>query len=65
MQTGFDADVIVVGGGISGLCCAWGLQQRGVDVLLLEAGDKAGGCISTTRRNGYLLEAGPNSALDT
>lgn len=60
-----DAEVIVVGGGISGLCCAWGLQQRGIDVLLLEAGHRAGGCISTTRKEGYLLEGGPNSALDT
>jgi len=65
MQGVPDADVIVIGGGISGLSCAWGLQQRGVNVLLLEAGDKAGGCISTTRKDGYLLEGGPNSALDT
>ena len=65
MQGVPDADVIVIGGGISGLSCAWGLQQRGVNVLLLEASDKAGGCISTTRKDGYLLEGGPNSALDT
>jgi oxygen-dependent protoporphyrinogen oxidase len=61
----FDADVIVVGGGISGLTCAWRLQREGVDVLLLEAAPRAGGAISSLRKNGLLLEAGPNSTLDT
>ena len=31
-----NADVVVVGGGVSGLSSAWWLAQRGVDVLLLE-----------------------------
>ncbi len=60
-----DADVIVIGGGISGLACGWALQQAGVDVLLLEGAAQAGGCISTARVDGYLLESGPNGALDT
>lgn len=60
-----DYDVIVVGGGISGLACAWRLQQSGCRVLLLEASSRAGGTIGTLRRDGYLLESGPNSALDT
>ena len=65
MQNAPDADVIVVGGGISGLACAWGLQRRGANVRLIESAPRAGGCIATVRRQGYLLEAGPNSALDT
>lgn len=65
MKRAFDADVIVVGGGISGLACAWGLQQRRKRVLLLESGARAGGSIGTAREDGCLLEAGPNSALDT
>lgn len=65
MAPGMDADVIVVGGGISGLACAWALQSRGVDVLLLEAAGRSGGCIGTLRDRGCLLEEGPNSALDT
>ena len=60
-----DADVIVVGGGLSGLTCAWRLQQCGLDVLLLESASRAGGCIGTYKEDGYLLETGPNSALDT
>ena len=60
-----DADVIVVGGGISGLACAWGLQQRGARVVLLDAAPRAGGTILSWRESGCLLEAGPNSALDT
>jgi oxygen-dependent protoporphyrinogen oxidase len=60
-----DADVIVVGGGISGLASAWGIQQRDARVLVLEAGLRAGGCIATTREQGCLLESGPNSALET
>lgn len=58
-------DVIVVGAGISGLASAWGLQQQGSRVLILEAGKQPGGCIATVREHGCLLESGPNSALDT
>ena len=65
MTGGFDADVIVIGGGISGLATAWNLQKRGVRVRLLEAGPRAGGTIGSTRAQGCLLEAGPNSTLDT
>jgi oxygen-dependent protoporphyrinogen oxidase len=61
----FDSDVIVVGGGISGLACAWWLQQRGKRVRLLESASRAGGCIGTTQSHGCLFESGPNSILDT
>ena len=30
-------DVLIIGGGITGLLCAWQLQQAGVDYLLIEA----------------------------
>jgi protoporphyrinogen/coproporphyrinogen III oxidase len=65
MSRSVDADVIVVGGGISGLACAWRLQKSGRKVLLLEASSRAGGTIGTVREHGYLLESGPNSTLDT
>ncbi|MDP1535723.1 MAG: protoporphyrinogen oxidase [Burkholderiales bacterium] len=65
MSSGFHADVIVVGAGISGLASAWGMQQQGARVLVLEAGAQAGGCIATAREQGCLLESGPNSALAT
>ena len=64
--TGADAvDVIVIGGGISGLAAAFGLQRRGATVEVLEANARAGGVIGTQRRDGALYENGPNSALDT
>jgi oxygen-dependent protoporphyrinogen oxidase len=59
------ADVVVIGGGISGLAAAFGLRQRGATVEVLEAGARAGGVIGTRRRDGALYETGPNSALDT
>ena len=65
MTPDVDADVIVVGGGISGLASAWGLQQRGARVILLEAAPRAGGAIGSAREQGCLLESGPNSALET
>jgi oxygen-dependent protoporphyrinogen oxidase len=49
----------VIGAGISGLACAFRLRQLGIPVLILEASAKAGGVISTVRRNGFLFEGGP------
>jgi protoporphyrinogen/coproporphyrinogen III oxidase len=50
---------VVIGAGITGLACAFRLQQLGIRALVLEASAKAGGVISTVRRNGFLFEAGP------
>ena len=58
-------DVIVVGGGISGLATAFDLQQRGYTVEVLEATQRAGGVIGSRHRDGIMYETGPNSTLDT
>ena len=50
---------MVIGAGISGLACAFRLQQLGIRALILESSAKAGGVISTVRRNGFLFESGP------
>src|SRR5215216_3192109 len=55
-------DVVVIGAGISGLVCAYRLKMLGVDVVLLEKSDRAGGVIQSERVDGYLIERGPNSS---
>lgn len=54
-------DVIIIGGGISGLSCFWHLVRSGLDAELVERSDRPGGVISTLRRDGFLTEAGPNT----
>jgi glycine/D-amino acid oxidase-like deaminating enzyme len=39
--------VIVAGGGIGGLCCAFELMERGYDVTVLEASGRPGGHVRT------------------
>jgi protoporphyrinogen/coproporphyrinogen III oxidase len=56
-------DVIVVGGGITGLTVAYELMRRGRDAIVLEAGRRAGGLIRTERSGGFTIEAGPDSLL--
>jgi oxygen-dependent protoporphyrinogen oxidase len=60
-----DCDVLVVGAGISGLTVAFELAQAKRDVIVVEAGERAGGVIGTCTRDGALYELGPNSTLDT
>jgi oxygen-dependent protoporphyrinogen oxidase len=50
---------VVIGGGLSGLACAFRLRQLGIQALVLEASGRAGGIVSTVRRNGFVFEAGP------
>jgi oxygen-dependent protoporphyrinogen oxidase len=56
---------LVIGGGISGLVCGHALRKAGVDALVVEASDCAGGAIRTERRDGFLLELGPQSFSGT
>jgi oxygen-dependent protoporphyrinogen oxidase len=55
--------VCVIGGGISGLCIAYRLKKKGVDVLLIERNATCGGNIQTERDSDFLIEWGPNSVL--
>jgi len=57
--------IIVIGGGISGLACAYRLQQAGIPVRVLEAGSRPGGMIGTKEKNGFRFELGPQSFLST
>ena len=56
---------IVVGGGISGLVCAYHLQQAGISVRVLEASDRPGGVIATEEQDGFRFELGPQSFLSS
>jgi len=58
-------DVVVVGGGISGLVAAYRLRRAKWQVQVIDAGRKAGGVITTVVHQGCQYECGPNSALDT
>src|SRR5277367_3675305 len=57
--------VAVIGAGISGLACAYRLQQLGLDVIVFEANPSPGGLIDSVERDGFLFEAGPQSFQST
>jgi oxygen-dependent protoporphyrinogen oxidase len=56
---------VVVGGGISGLTCAYALRKAGVKAQLLEASPRVGGAVRSEQRDGYLVELGPQSFSGT
>ena len=57
--------VIVVGGGISGLATAYHLRKLRPDlaITLFEERERPGGVIATLRRDGFLVEGGPDSFI--
>lgn len=57
--------VVVIGAGITGLSAALELRDAGADVRVLDAADRPGGVITTLRRDGFLVEAGPTSLSAT
>lgn len=57
--------VAIIGAGISGLTAAFWLRKAGMEVTVLEASHTVGGTMKTLREDGWLVETGPNSALET
>ncbi len=53
--------VVVLGGGVSGLCAAWNLCEDGHDVTLLEKEAVCGGQSITFRKDGYAYDLGPHN----
>jgi UDP-galactopyranose mutase len=61
-----DADVIVVGGGISGLSLAWKAASSGKRAIVLEREARVGGCLHTHRRpDGYWFEMGAHTTYNS
>jgi monoamine oxidase len=58
-----NADVIVIGAGITGLSTAYEMPKAGRSVLVLEASDRVGGRIITRERNGDRVEVGTRYLL--
>ena len=62
--------IAVVGGGMTGLTAAYYLKQKikeqqlPYEVTLIEAGHRVGGKIQTVRKNGFIMERGPDSFLE-
>src|SRR5580765_6545806 len=61
--------LVVIGGGIAGLTAAHRAEERArgrgqrLELTVLEAGDRLGGIIQTERRDGFLVECGPDSFI--
>lgn len=62
--------VAVIGGGISGLSTAFYLQEFSreknipLEITLIEASNRLGGIIQTERRDGFVIEHGPDMFLN-
>ena len=55
-----EADIIVIGSGIGGLCCAGLLARYKQDVLVLESHDLPGGAAHSFGIKGYKFDSGPS-----
>lgn len=55
--------VLVIGAGVSGLACALGLHERGVDFGVYEAEERVGGHAKTDHLGGFRFDHGPHVVL--
>lgn len=55
-----NSDVVVIGSGIGGLCCAALLAHYGLSVTVCESHSIAGGAAHAFERDGYRFDSGPS-----
>ncbi|MDN4753683.1 protoporphyrinogen oxidase [Porphyromonadaceae bacterium W3.11] len=53
--------IVIIGGGLTGLSLAAGLDMRDIPFVLLEKKDRLGGQIRTLHKDGFTYEIGPNT----
>ncbi|MCF8242929.1 MAG: protoporphyrinogen oxidase [Melioribacteraceae bacterium] len=58
-------NIAVLGAGISGLATAHWLEKENYGVTIFEAHSDAGGAMITENEDGFLIDYGPNSGLET
>lgn len=56
----YDADVIIIGAGVSGLRAAANLDAMGITYLILEGSDRIGGRLKSYDFKGTTIELGAN-----
>jgi protoporphyrinogen/coproporphyrinogen III oxidase len=65
-----EKSVAIIGGGITGLATAYYLQKEAnekglpISVRLIEASHRLGGVIETVKKDGFVIEKGPDSILE-
>ena len=62
-DAGHEVDLVVVGGGVSGLAAAWEAVGRGASVLVLEAAGRVGGEIVTSPLGGAMVDEAADAFL--
>jgi len=55
-----DADIVVIGNSVGGLCCGSMLARYGEDVLILESHDNPRGAAHSFEIKGYHFDLGPS-----
>lgn len=53
----------IIGAGISGLTTGFALMEKGIDVTIYEKNSFPGGVIKSIRKDGWLVELGPNTIM--
>lgn len=56
-------DTLIIGAGLTGLCCAHHLHKEGHSFRLLEKTDRVGGVIRSIQTDDFLFETGPNTGV--
>ncbi len=60
MTNAIATDVVIIGSGIGGLCCAALLAQYGFRVIVCESHSIPGGAAHSFKRNGFIFDSGPS-----